>query len=234
MPFCEIRFGGSPVISSPSSTIRPEVGRRTPVRQLKKVLLPAPFGPITARISPRATAKSTLLRAVRPPKRTVSASVRKIGSETPTRDPVTGGAASAKGSTVTCWVPSPSCDLDESEIGINRPAAQEPDKCVPAFVEDCEFNRGIPLGEFAGRREHRLFFRHRVQDTVLAVMDVEDELAQERLVVVLAQQLIALREVVAFLHFEAFQRLDQLRRVGATLELGFLHAELQRVHCLEV
>ena len=54
MPFCEIRLGGSPVMFSPLNRMRPEVGRSTPVRQLKKVLLPAPFGPMMARISPRA------------------------------------------------------------------------------------------------------------------------------------------------------------------------------------
>jgi hypothetical protein len=52
MPFCEIAFGGRPVISLPLNRIRPLVGRRTPVRQLKNVLLPAPFGPMMARISP--------------------------------------------------------------------------------------------------------------------------------------------------------------------------------------
>ena len=53
MPFCEMRSGGRPVMSSPLNRMRPEVGRSTPVRQLKKVLLPAPFGPMMARISPR-------------------------------------------------------------------------------------------------------------------------------------------------------------------------------------
>ena len=59
MPFCEIRLGGRPVMSSPLNTMRPAVGRSTPVRQLKKVLLPAPFGPMMARISPRWTSKLT-------------------------------------------------------------------------------------------------------------------------------------------------------------------------------
>ena len=51
MPFIEIRSGERPVISSPLNRMRPEVGASTPVRQLKNVLLPAPFGPIIARIS---------------------------------------------------------------------------------------------------------------------------------------------------------------------------------------
>ena len=59
MPFCEILLGGSPVTSCPANRIAPDDGRKTPVRQLKKVLFPAPFGPIMARISPRAIAKLT-------------------------------------------------------------------------------------------------------------------------------------------------------------------------------
>src|SRR5712691_4400821 len=94
MPFWEIRLEGSPAMFSPLNRIRPPVGRRTPVRQLKKVLLPAPFGPMMARISPRRISKSTLSSAVRPPKRTVSPSVRKMASASPPR-PVSGGEAVA-------------------------------------------------------------------------------------------------------------------------------------------
>ena len=81
MPFCEIALEGSPVMSSPLKTMRPPVGRSTPVRQLKKVLLPAPFGPMMARISPRATSKLTSDSAARPPKRTDSSSVLRIGAD---------------------------------------------------------------------------------------------------------------------------------------------------------
>ena len=52
--------------------------------------------------------------------------------------------------------------------------------------------------------------------------------------VFLAEHLVALREVVAFLHLQAFERLDQLHRVLAALELRLLHAELEGVHRLEV
>ena len=69
---------------------------------------------------------------------------------------------------------------------------------------------------------------------VLAVLDLEDELAQERLVVLLAQHLVALREVVPFLHLQPFQRLDELHGVGAALELRLLHADLEGVHGLVV
>src|SRR5205085_784705 len=86
MPFCEIRLGGSPAMFSPLNRMRPAVGRSTPVRQLNKVLLPAPFGPMTARISPGSTSNETLLSAVKPPKRSVSPSVRRIGPATYLRE----------------------------------------------------------------------------------------------------------------------------------------------------
>ena len=100
MPFCEMRLGGSPVMSSPLNRMRPEVGRSTPVRQLKNVLLPAPFGPMMARISPRWTSKLTLLSAVSPPKRMVSPSVRSTAGRAPPR-PVGRGGASREASAVT-------------------------------------------------------------------------------------------------------------------------------------
>src|ERR1700720_2399934 len=81
MPLCEIAFEGSPVMSLPSKKMRPEVGRSTPVRQLKKVLLPAPFGPMMARTSSRLTSKLTWLSAASPPKRTVNSSVFRIGTD---------------------------------------------------------------------------------------------------------------------------------------------------------
>src|SRR4030095_8925525 len=75
----ETRCGGRPAMSSPLNTIRPLVGRSTPVRPLKKGDLPAPLGPMIPRISPAGTASDTLLSAASPPKRTVSASVLRIG-----------------------------------------------------------------------------------------------------------------------------------------------------------
>src|SRR5215470_17048897 len=79
IPRWEIRSGDRPVMSSPARKIAPDVGRRTPVRQLKNVLLPAPLGPMMARTSPSLTEKSTPLSAVSPPNRIVSFSVRNSG-----------------------------------------------------------------------------------------------------------------------------------------------------------
>src|SRR5215831_5627387 len=67
-PMRQMRCGGAPVMSLPSSSTCPASGRRCPVRRLKKVDLPAPLGPITAAISPRATARLTPSTAVKPSK----------------------------------------------------------------------------------------------------------------------------------------------------------------------
>src|SRR3990172_7508692 len=165
---------GSPAMSSPSKTIRPAVGRSTPVTQLKNVDFPAPFGPMIARTSPRGTATETSLSAVSPPKRTVSRSVRRIA---------------------------------ESDV---------------------------TLGELARGRHDRLFLRDDLQDLVVAAADLVQELAEERLVVILAEELVALGEVVALLHLEPLERPDELHRVLAPAEARLLHAELEGVHALVV
>ena len=58
--------GGRRVTSVPLKVTVPEVTGRSPVRQLKKVDLPAPLGPIRPRMSPSSTdteASSTALKA---------------------------------------------------------------------------------------------------------------------------------------------------------------------------
>src|SRR5262249_52892702 len=152
---------------------RPLVGRITPVRELKKVDLPAPFGPMIARISPRDMEMLTLLTAARPPNRTVRASVLRSGVDSVSAD--------------TLW----------------RMA-----RSVPAALGRSE--PPLTLRELAGRRDQRLFLGDGLQELVLVVLDREDELAQERLVIFLPDRLVALREVVALLHFHAFQGLDQV------------------------
>src|SRR5438128_7134498 len=81
MALREMVYGGSPAMFSPSKTIRPLVGRSTLVRQLKKVDFPAPVGPMIQRISPAGTLRDTFVSAASPPKRTVSASVVKMGAD---------------------------------------------------------------------------------------------------------------------------------------------------------
>ncbi len=59
--------GGMSVMSLPSKTIMPAVGSTRPQTRLTKVVLPAPLGPMMARISPGMTAKSTPSTAFSPP-----------------------------------------------------------------------------------------------------------------------------------------------------------------------
>ena len=80
--------------------MRPEVGRSTPVRQLKNVLLPAPFGPMMARTSSRATSKLTADSAANPPKRTDNSSVFSTGAEAAPRS-LAGERTSVEGCALT-------------------------------------------------------------------------------------------------------------------------------------
>src|SRR5579885_3446298 len=192
MPFCEMTLEGCPVTSSPSKKMRPEVGGSTPVRQLKNVLLPAPFGPMMARTSSRCTSKLIWLSAVSPPNRRLSSSVLSMG---PGRAP--------RLSAGERW------PMTAGSLNLGR-------------------------GEVARRRNESLVLRHRLQELVVAVLDLEDELGQEGLVVVLAQGLVALREVLALLDLETLERLDQLHGVLAVVELRLLHGDLHRVERLVV
>src|SRR5579863_997634 len=56
--------------------MRPLVGDKNRVRRLKKVVLPAPLGPMSAWIVPRFTARLTFLTAMKPAKDFVSRSAR--------------------------------------------------------------------------------------------------------------------------------------------------------------
>src|SRR5437868_3226426 len=67
-PLRTIWFGGRPVMGSPNSSTVPSVGCRTPDRQLKSVVLPAPLGPRMAWISPSSTDRSTPSSARKPRK----------------------------------------------------------------------------------------------------------------------------------------------------------------------
>src|SRR5262249_1802356 len=62
------RWLGQRVTSRPNSSTSPEVAGRMPVTRLNSVVLPAPFGPITALRSPDITARSTPRTARKPPK----------------------------------------------------------------------------------------------------------------------------------------------------------------------
>ena len=68
MPRLAICAGGSPTMSSPASVTRPLSGRIAPEMRLKKVVLPAPFGPMIAVSEPGANLSETSWIAATPPK----------------------------------------------------------------------------------------------------------------------------------------------------------------------
>src|SRR3990172_9153241 len=67
-PSRQMACGGRPVMSRPLKLMRPASGTRCPVITLKRVLLPAPLGPMIAAISPGSTRRLTPTRAWKPPK----------------------------------------------------------------------------------------------------------------------------------------------------------------------
>src|SRR5581483_11960898 len=203
-------------MSWPSIRMRPAVGRRTPVMQLKRVDLPAPLGPMTARISPRRTLSDTRSSAVRPPKRTVRSSVRRIAGSPPST-PTTRGPVTPPG------------------VGPLRRGRSPPGPSPPVRRRRAARSaaRG-PSREPARRREDGLLLGNHLQDAVLAALDRQDELAQERLVVLPSERLVALREVLALLRLEPLEGLDELRGVLASLESRALDPQPERVHRLVV
>ena len=72
-------WGGRPVMSRPSSAIRPRSGLTAPAMQLKSVVLPDPFGPMIPTSSPAPTVRSMSASAVTPAKRLVSPATSRTG-----------------------------------------------------------------------------------------------------------------------------------------------------------
>jgi hypothetical protein len=64
----------------PSSRMLPALGVSRPISIRMVVLLPEPFGPRKAKITPRSTSRSMPSTAVNSPKRRVSPRARMIGS----------------------------------------------------------------------------------------------------------------------------------------------------------
>src|SRR6476646_1010289 len=65
---------------SPSNSTSPVAALRKPEMQLKSVVFPAPFGPISAVMELRATSSDTPLTATKPPKRTDMCRTERIAS----------------------------------------------------------------------------------------------------------------------------------------------------------
>src|SRR5262249_12432959 len=75
MPRRQISSGVSPSMRSPAKAIEPLSGADMPAMMLNSVVLPAPLGPMTAKIEPCATRRLTLSTASRPRKRLLTASM---------------------------------------------------------------------------------------------------------------------------------------------------------------
>src|SRR5581483_8505325 len=76
------RHAGQRVISAPAKRMAPESGKNSPANCAISVVLPAPFGPITACISPGMTANVTSASATTPPKRLLRPWICNSGSAT--------------------------------------------------------------------------------------------------------------------------------------------------------
>src|SRR5216683_3158883 len=72
------RRGDPPLITFPSRSTRPEVGGMDPAIMLNRVVFPAPLGPMTPRISPSFSSRSTESTALRPPNRFETPSARRM------------------------------------------------------------------------------------------------------------------------------------------------------------
>src|SRR4029079_15759121 len=81
-PRCARRSTAKRVTSSPANTMRPASGASSPEIWLISVVLPAPFGPITACSSPGITSSVTSSVTRRPPKFFERFSMRSTASAT--------------------------------------------------------------------------------------------------------------------------------------------------------
>ncbi|MPM89148.1 hypothetical protein SDC9_136256 [bioreactor metagenome] len=91
MPMRAISRESWPATGWPRNSTSPEVGVSTPEIWLNMVLLPAPLGPISARISPAFTSRLMLLLATSPPNLRVTFFASRI------RSPFCGSARRASG-----------------------------------------------------------------------------------------------------------------------------------------
>ena len=86
MPFCATWCTGSPVMFAGEDDL-PALGLSTLVIRLKTVDLPAPLGPMTARISPGSTVRSKSSTATRAPNRRTAACIQVAAPAPPCRRP---------------------------------------------------------------------------------------------------------------------------------------------------
>src|SRR4051794_49143 len=81
MPMRDTRYAGTPLRLLPLNDQSPSSGRSNPVNRLKKVVFPAPLGPISPVITPRWISTCSTSTAVRPPNVRRMPSTTRIGSD---------------------------------------------------------------------------------------------------------------------------------------------------------
>ncbi len=94
---------GRAIIARPLNSILPDDGSMIPSRTLKKVVLPAPLGPMRLTIEPSGIVKSISLTATSPPNRRVTFSATRMsrfsaagcGASVATAEAVTGSPVTA-------------------------------------------------------------------------------------------------------------------------------------------
>src|SRR2546427_1919723 len=137
----------------PRTESRPDVGRIRPAISLSSVLLPAPFGPITARSEPGATVRLTSVRAIRRPYPAVTSSTMTDGS----------GAVDASADAAT---PRARGDAARDEIrstmeSTSATLLERPDDVVdvPAHQAEVCISRSRPKGIVVQRGDHGCYAR---------------------------------------------------------------------------
>src|SRR6185369_7997857 len=167
-PSRALASGVMPVMSWPSNSTLPEVETRSPVRQLKKVDLPAPFGPIKPRMSPCSSVTLAASTALKLPKafvtsrasRSMGGSFRDSGRLAPGPHPVDQVQNAAR--------LEPGDDHDDGAVNDERKArALAAEQIVGDLLQRHQDRRSHQRPEQqtgAAQRRHDQHF-HRDQDT---------------------------------------------------------------------
>ena len=121
------------VASTPPSQTRPSFGLRNPEMTSKRVVLPAPFGPIKPHTSPCSTTSSTPCSALIPPKRTpMFSSTRDAHEASPTPGGSFPDRARALGTSVTSGPPTKTTSAMQSARRSDLPIAPPDEAKVSA------------------------------------------------------------------------------------------------------
>ena len=181
MPRRAIAAGFSLVMSSPLKRMRPEVGVRNLVSRLKQVVLPAPFGPISAWMVPRRTCRLTLLTATKPLNSLVSSCVSRMKS------PCAHRAASPPEA-----LRQASAATSSAAIAVARAAIAAELRLVDA---DRDRGDGVAGGVEDRRAERVHAFAHRFVVDAVAALPRQGQLLEQRLDVARALAREARREL---------------------------------------